>query len=198
MSSNVGRPSYDRTDLSCGILHLGLGAFARAHQAVYIDDILARGETGWGIVGASLRSPAVRDALKPQDGLYTLAVRSGEGTSLRVIGSVGETLVAPESPAALIARMADPAIRIVTLTVTEKGYCHDPASGELDERHPDILHDLGNPGAPRSAPGLLAAGLAARKAEGIPPFTGADLRQPPRQWPNGEAGAAPVRRAALA
>jgi fructuronate reductase len=171
LSRNVQHPSYDRTKLTCGILHLGLGAFARAHQAVYIDDILGLGDTGWGIAAASLRSPDVRDALAPQDGLYTLAVRSGEGTGLRVIGSVGEVLVAPESPAALIARMADPAIRIVTLTVTEKGYCHDPASGALDERHPDIVHDLAHRQAPRSAPGLLAAGLAARKSQGIPPFT---------------------------
>jgi fructuronate reductase len=118
-----------------------------------------------------LRSPDTRDALTPQDGLYTLAVRSGEGTSLRVVGSVGETLVAPESPAALIARMADPAVRIVTLTVTEKGYCHDPASGELNEYHPDIRHDRESPDAPRSAPGLLIAALLARRSAGVPPFT---------------------------
>jgi fructuronate reductase len=170
-SRGIHLPAYDRGAVRPGIVHLGLGAFARAHQAVYIDDILARGDMGWGIVGASLRSPDMRDALLPQDGLYALAVRSSERTGLRVIGSVGEVLVAPENPAALVARMADPAIRIVTLTVTEKGYCHDPASGDLDERHPDIVHDLTRREAPRSAPGLLAAALAARKAQGIPPFT---------------------------
>jgi fructuronate reductase len=167
----VERPGYDRSAIRTGIVHLGLGAFHRAHQAVYIDDCLQRGETGWGVIGASLRSTDTRDALSPQDGLYTVAVRSGEAMHLRVIGTIAELLVAPENPAALIARMADPAIRIVSLTVTEKGYCHDPASGTLDESHPDIIHDLANPGATRSAPGLLIAALAARKAAGVPPFT---------------------------
>jgi len=168
----VERPRYDRAAIRAGVLHLGIGAFHRAHQAVYFDDVLARGEPGWGIVGASLRSPGTRDALRPQGGLYTLTVRSSEGTHLRVIGSVAELFVAPENPAALIARMADPAIRIVTLTVTEKGYCHDPATGELDESHPDIRHDLSaGAAAPRSAPGLLVTALAERKAAGTPPFT---------------------------
>ncbi len=167
----IARPDYDRKAVRAGIVHLGIGAFHRAHQAVYFDDCLARGETAWGVVGASLRSPATRDALAPQDWLYTLAVRSGEGARLRVIGSLTDLLVAANSPGALIARMADPAIRIVTLTVTEKGYCHDPASGALDESHPDIRHDLANPDAPRSAPGLLIAALAARKEAGVPPFT---------------------------
>jgi fructuronate reductase len=164
-------PRYDRAAVRPGVVHLGIGAFMRAHQAVYLDDVLARGDLGWGVVAASLRSPDTRDALAPQDGLYTVAVRSGEGTGVRVIGAVGEMLVAPDSPAALIARMADPAIRIVTLTVTEKGYCHDPASGELDEAHPDIRRDLAAPDAPRSAPGLLVAALAARKGAGVAPFT---------------------------
>ena len=135
-----------------GIVHLGIGAFHRAHQAVYTDDILGR-DPGWGILGASLKSRATRDALKPQDGLYTLAVRSGEGERLRVIGSVLDVLVAPEQLARLLAAMADPRIRIVSLTVTEKGYCHDPATGALNEAHPDIVHDLANPTrrAPRRA-----------------------------------------------
>jgi fructuronate reductase len=171
LPATVERPRYDRGAVRPGIVHLGIGAFHRAHQAVYLDDVLARGDLNWGIIAASLRSPGTREALGPQDGLYTVAVRSGKGTALRVIGSVGEVLVAPENPAALVARMTDPAVRIVTLTVTEKGYCHDPASGELDENHPDVRHDLGSPDAPRSAPGLLVAALAARKADGVPPFT---------------------------
>ncbi len=171
LPATVEQPRYDRSAVSTGIVHLGIGAFTRAHQAVYLDDVLGRGDLGWGITAASLRSPDTRDALAPQDGLYSVAVRSGGGTALRVIGSVGEVLVAPEGAAVLVARMSDPAVRIVTLTVTEKGYCHDPASGELDEAHPDIRHDLGAPHAPRSAPGLLVAALAARKAAGVPPFT---------------------------
>ncbi len=106
----------------------------------------------------------------PQDGLYTLAVR-GDGERLAVIGAIKRILVAPERPSALIAALADKAVAIVTLTVTEKAYCHDPATGTLDEAHPDIQHDLAHPEAPRSALGLLAAGLLRRRAEGVAPFT---------------------------
>ena len=148
-----------------GIVHLGIGAFHRAHQAVYTDDILAKDPT-WAIVGASLRSSETRDALKPQDCLYTLAVRSGEGERLRVIGSVVDVLAAADERERLLAAMADPRIRIVSLTVTEKGYCHDPATGALNEAHPDIVHDLGNPHAPRTALGLIVEALARRRAAG--------------------------------
>jgi fructuronate reductase len=165
----VARPAYDRAAVTPGIVHLGIGAFHRAHQAVYTDDILSRDPT-WGIVGASLRSGDTRDALEPQDGLYALAVRSGEGERLRILGSVGRVLVAPEWPGALIAAVADPRIRIVSLTITEKGYCHDPATGELNEAHPDIVHDLAEPEAPRSAPGLIVEALRFRREAGIPPF----------------------------
>src|SRR5206468_10349980 len=131
--------------------------FPRHIRADVINDLLARGATDWGIFDASLRSPATRDALVPQDGLYTLAVRSGAGTEHRIIGSVLDTLVAPADPARLIARMADPATRIVSLTITEKGYCHTPQTGELDAQHPDIVHDVQHPDAPRSAPGFIVA-----------------------------------------
>jgi fructuronate reductase len=170
LPKRIERPAYDRGAVTPGIVHLGIGAFHRAHQAVYTDAVLAE-DTSWGIVGASLRSPDTRDALAPQDGLYTLAVRSGEGEALRVIGAIGRILVAPEDPEALLAAMADPRVCIVSLTVTEKGYCHDPATGELNEAHPDIVHDLQNPGAPRSAPGIVVAALARRRGEGTAPFT---------------------------
>jgi len=171
LPSQIRRPGYDRAGIRPGVVHLGIGAFHRAHQAVAIDDLLARGASDWGIVGASLRSPDTRDALGPQDCLYTLAVRSGAGTEHRIIGSVLDTVVAPANPAALVARMADPATRIVSLTVTEKGYCHTPQTGELDEQHPDIVHDLRHPDAPRSAPGFIVAALARRRASGTVPFT---------------------------
>jgi fructuronate reductase len=166
----IARPAYDRAALTAGIVHLGIGAFHRAHQAVYVDDLLAA-DPSWAIVGASLRSAATREALKPQDWLYTLAVRSGEGERLRVIGSIVDILVATEERERLLAAMADPRVRIVTLTVTEKGYCHDPATGALDEADPGILHDLANPNAPGTAPGLVVAALARRRAAGIAPFT---------------------------
>jgi fructuronate reductase len=171
LPAQIRRPAYDRSGVTPGIVHLGIGAFHRAHQAVVIDDLLASGATDWGIIGASLRSPETRDALAPQDCLYTLAVRSGAGTDHRIIGSVLACEVANEKPAPLIARLTDPATRIVSLTVTEKGYCHTPQTGDLDEHHPDIVHDLQNPGTPRSAIGFLVAALARRRIAGIAPFT---------------------------
>ena len=171
LPATVTRPAYDRSKVTPGIVHLGVGAFHRAHQAVMVDDRIAAGETDWGIIAASLRSPDTAEALNPQDGLYTIAVRDGSGTRLRVIGSILSVLVAPQEREKLIATMADKRIRIVSLTVTEKGYCHDPASGTLNEAHPDIVHDLANPSAPVSAPGLIVEALARRRAAGIPPFT---------------------------
>src|SRR5690606_16079280 len=119
--------AYDRGAVTPGILHLGIGAFHRAHMAVYVDDLLTA-DPGWGIVGASLRRPDTRVALAPQDFLYTLAVRDASGTSCRIIGSVIDVLDATTQRSELLALMADPRIRIVSLTVTEKGYCHDPAT----------------------------------------------------------------------
>jgi fructuronate reductase len=171
LPADVARPAYDPGATRVGIVHLGIGAFHRAHQAVYVDDRLAAGERDWAICGASLRSPDTRDALRPQGGLYSLAVRSGDDERLRVIGSVRNLVVAPEDPDALLQAMSDPAVRIVTLTVTEKGYCHDPATGTLKDDHPDIVADLANPGRPRSAPGFLVEALRRRRADGAAPFT---------------------------
>ena len=171
LPSQIRRPAYDRAGITPGIIHLGIGAFHRAHQAVVIDDLLTDGATEWGIVGASLRSSETRDALAPQDCLYTLAVRSGAGTDHRIIGSVLACEVARDKPAPLMARLTHPATRIVSLTVTEKGYCHTPQTGDLDEHHPDVVHDLQNPGTPRSAIGFLVAALARRRIAGTAPFT---------------------------
>ena len=121
LPGQIRQPVYDRSGVTPGIVHLGIGAFHRAHQAVVIDDLLAGGATDWGIIGASLRSPETRDALAPQDCLYTTAVRSGAGTDHRIIGSVLACEVAKEKPGQLITRLANPATRIVSLTVTEKG-----------------------------------------------------------------------------
>jgi fructuronate reductase len=167
----IDRPAYDPRAVQVGVVHLGVGAFHRAHQAVYLDDRLNAGETGWGVIGASLRSPDTRDALHPQDGLYAVMVRSGEGTRTRVVGALRGLLVAPEDPERLIAAMTDPGVRIVSLTVTEKGYCHDPATGRLREDHPDIRRDLESPLQPVSAPGFLVEALRRRRAAGVPPFT---------------------------
>ncbi len=170
MKSLVTPLAYDRKAVTPGIVHLGIGAFHRAHMAVYVDDILAT-DPSWGIIGASLRRPDTKDALAPQDFLYTVAIRDAAGTRARVIGSILDVLDANTQRKELIVTLADPRIRIVSLTVTEKGYCHDPATGNLDQRHPDIVADLANPHAPISAPGLLVRALELRREAGNAPFT---------------------------
>ncbi len=154
-----------------GILHLGIGAFHRAHQAWYTDAAIAADGGDWGIVGASLRGPQMRDRLLPQDGLYTLVEKGSAGTRRRVIGAVRAMVFAPDDRARLPMLIADPAIRIVTLTVTEKGYCHDPASGKLNAQHPDVVHDLANPDMPANAIGIIVAGLMRRHRAGGAPIT---------------------------
>jgi len=168
---SVAKPAYGRAQVKTGIVHLGIGAFHRAHMAVCTEHALAAGDLRWGILGASLRSPDTRDALNPQDGLYTVAVKGPDGTRMQTVGAIAKVLVAPEDPEALIAAMAAPDVRIVSLTVTEKGYCHDPATRRLKEDHADVVHDLANPHAPRSAPGFIVAALHRRRAAGVPAFT---------------------------
>jgi fructuronate reductase len=170
LPGSVAKPAYDRASVTPGIVHLGIGAFHRAHQAAYVERCLAAGETGWGIVGVSLRSADTRDALAPQDCLYTLAERGSRGEKLSVIGSVLSVMVAPEDPAALLDVLARPTTRIVTLTVTEKAYLRD-AAGDLDQAHPDIAWDLAHPDRPRTAHGFIVEALARRKAAGAEPFT---------------------------
>lgn len=160
-------PTYDRDKVQVGVVHFGPGAFHRAHQAFYFDQLLAT-DPRWGICAVSLKSPGVRDALQPQDGLYTLAQLDAE-TTFRIVGSIVEVLVAPEDPPSVFARLAAPATRFVTLTVTEKGYTLS-AEGGLDEKHPDIVHDLANPREPRSAVGYIVEGLRRRFAAGLPPY----------------------------
>ena len=171
LPGDVARPRYDRSNVRTGIVHLGLGAFHRAHQAAFTDDCLNAGETGWGIAAASLRSPDTRDALLPQDGLYTLALRENADQALRVIGAITQTFVAPEDPGALLAAMADPAVRIVSLTVTEKGYTANIADGDLRLDDPGVQHDLAHPHRPQTTLGFVAQALVMRRAAGIKPFT---------------------------
>jgi len=190
LPAQVARPRYDVSAVRVGVVHLGVGAFHRAHQAVYLDDRLAAGETDWAICGASLRSPETSRALDPQDGLYALSVRSEAGEDLRVVGALRRLVGAGE---ALLAAMCDPAVRIVTLTVTEKGYCHDPARRQLDEDHADIRQDLVNPHAPRSALGILVEALARRRAVATAPFTIVSCDNLPS---NGETARAVVARLA--
>jgi fructuronate reductase len=151
-----------------GIVHLGLGAFSRAHLALYTEDA---GDPDWGILGVSLQRPDQRDLLAPQDCLYTAVERGPEGATARIVTCLTGALVAPEDPEAVLAAMSAAATRIVTLTITEKGYCHDPATGRLNLTHPTIAHDLAHPAAPRGAIGFLVEALRRRQAAGQRPFT---------------------------
>jgi len=162
----IGRPAPADPDNRIGIVHFGPGAFHRAHQAAYIDRLLAA-DPRWGIAAVALRSRATIDALASQDGLYTLAIRDSE-PAMRVIGA-HRRFLGPGDEAAIAALLTRPDVALVTATVTEKGYCLS-GDGHLDLAHPDIVHDL-TPGAvPRSFIGWVVAGLAARRAAGIAPF----------------------------
>lgn len=166
INTHVATPLYDLDSVTCGILHLGVGNFHRAHQAVATDDALAAGEVDWGIAGVSLRSAGQRDALAPQDGLYSLTLRDDAPPRRRIIGALREMHVLSEAPQAIIRRIADPCIRIISLTVTEKGYGAEAGSGALRENDPEIAADLSMRAPPRTTLGLLASGLAERARSG--------------------------------
>jgi fructuronate reductase len=156
-------------DATVGIVHLGIGAFHRAHQAVFTEEAMAAEGVGhWGICGVTQRSRGVVDQLIPQDGLYGVLERSDRGVSIRVVGSVLEVVSATEQPELVRSRIADPAVGVVTLTVTEKGYRHDPATGELDLTDPEIVADLSGRQS-KTVVGQLVHGLQGRT--GGPPIT---------------------------
>ena len=157
LPASVQAPGYDRAAQAAGIVHIGIGAFHRAHQAVYTDDAMGAGDRDWGIVGVSLRSGDVAAQLTPQDGLYSVSTRSAAGTGTRLIGAVQKVLVAADGPQAVIDAIAAPTTHIVSFTVTEKGYLRR-ADGSLD-----LAAAVGNPSLYR----FLAAGLAARRAAGL-------------------------------
>ena len=177
LPDRVERPGYDRAALRAGIVHLGVGAFQRAHLAVVNEAAIhASGDLRWGVIGVSLRQADTWNALVPQAGLYTVAIRdtSADGQpreSLQVIGNLLDVLVAPDNPAAVLERLADADTRIVSLTITEKGYHRDPASGALDSLDPDIVHDLVNPATPRTALGFIVHAMQLRRQRGAAPVT---------------------------
>jgi fructuronate reductase len=162
----VRTPAYDRSATRVGVVHFGPGAFHRGHQAWYFDRMLAT-DPALAICAVSLRTPDVRDALQPQDGLYALAEKEADPT-VQVIGSIKEVLVASERPGAVFERLAE--ARYVTATVTEKGYCLT-TGGALDQGHPDIRHDLDSPEQPVSVIGWITEALRRRKALEHRPFT---------------------------
>jgi mannitol 2-dehydrogenase len=167
-------PSYDRTSVRTGIVHFGVGGFHRSHEAMYIDRVLNLGTLDWGICGVGVLPGDVRmrDVLTAQEGLYTLVLKGFDGSeAARIIGSITEYLFAPDDPAAVIRRLADPATRIVSLSVTEGGYNISDATGEFEPRALDVVHDLKPNTVPSSVFGLITAGLAQRREQGTAPFT---------------------------
>jgi len=164
------RPLVDPRALRVGVVHLGIGAFHRAHQAVFTEEAVAAAGGGWGICGVTQRSRGVIDQLRPQDGLYSVLVR-GEETSLRVTGAVRDLLFAAEEGERLQSLLAAPTTRLVTLTVTEKGYRHDPATGRLRRSDPDVAADIAGGAPPRTVVGQLVRGLQARRAADAGPIT---------------------------
>lgn len=169
ISGSAVPPGYDPAAHGVGIVHLGLGAFHRAHQAAMTDAALAHEGGDWRIVGVSLRNRTVVDALQPQNCLYTLIERDEAGVSGRVIGAISQVIAA--DPQATLRALCDPAIRIVTLTVTEKGYGIDRTTGLPDPQNPVIATDLVSLEAPTGVLGLLAAAIAKRRDSGADPFT---------------------------
>ena len=167
----VVRPAYDYAGAGIGQVHLGVGAFMRAFVATCNDAAMAAKGGDWGIAGFSLRRASVRDQLEPQDCLYTLNVRDNETTAHQLIGAIRSIGVAPKNPQRVVTLIADASVRVVTLTVTEKGYCIAPDSGDLDRENPDLEHDFTGLHAPRSTIGFLVAGLRRRRASNGDPLT---------------------------
>jgi len=155
LPAGVARPAYDRARIATGVVHIGVGAFHRAHQAAWFDEILGQGDLRWGVQGVSLRSPTAEQALNPQDGLYTLVERSADGETIRVRGAIAGVITAAGREHEAIAALAAPETSLVSLTITEKGYVPEPA----------------NSGVPSTAAGFLARALSERRAAGLAPFT---------------------------
>ncbi len=175
LDHHVSVPGYDPRKLTSGIVHFGVGGFHRSHEAMYIDRLLNAAHTdGWAICGVGVLpgDRAMQQVLAEQDHLYTLVTRSPDGhAEARVIGAVSEFLYAPHDPEAVLAKLADPSTRIVSLTVTEGGYSVNNATGEFEASTPELRHDLEEDGPPRSVFGFLTEGLRRRRAAGTPPFT---------------------------
>ncbi len=172
---DVSTPAYDRSAVTAGIVHFGVGGFHRAHQAMYLDRLMTDGAgLDWGIcgVGALDHDQRIIDTLRAQDGLYTLVVKHPDGhREARVIGSIVETMFAPDDPQAVVDRLVDPRTRIVSLTITEGGYLVNQVTGQFDASDPAIQADLVEDATPRTVFGYVVAALAARRAAGTVPFT---------------------------
>jgi mannitol 2-dehydrogenase len=174
-SLSIPVPSYDRSQVTVGIVHFGVGGFHRAHQAMYIDQLMEQGKAlDWGICGVGVMpfDLKMKEAMQSQDCLYTLVEKASDGSwEPRIIGSIVQYLYAPDDPEAVIEKMADPATRIVSLTVTEGGYNFHPVTGEFDDTNPAVKADLAPGAIPATTFGLITEALVRRRSRGIEPFT---------------------------
>jgi len=174
-SLKIPVPSYDRSRVTVGIVHFGVGGFHRAHQAMYIDQLMEQGKAlDWGICGVGVMpfDLKMKEAMQSQDCLYTLVEKAPDGSwTPRIIGSIVQYLYAPDDPDAVIEKMADPATRIVSLTVTEGGYNFHPVTGKFDDTNPAVQADLAPGAVPATTFGLITEALVRRRARGIEPFT---------------------------
>ncbi len=175
LDAPVSTPGYDRAQVRAGIVHLGVGGFHRSHQAMYLDRLMEQGQAlDWGICGVGVLPGDRRmaEVLAAQDCLWTLVVTPADGVpDVRVIGSMVEYLLAPDDPEAVVERMTDPAIRIVSLTVTEGGYNIGAVTGEFDGKEAGVRADLVPGAVPRTSFGLVTEALVRRRERGVPPFT---------------------------
>ncbi|MDF7825355.1 mannitol dehydrogenase family protein [Pontiellaceae bacterium B12227] len=175
LADNIVVPTYDRSRVKAGIVHVGVGGFHRSHEAYYTDALMNENDAlEWGICGVGLREAdrRMRDTLQEQDFLYTLIVKHPDGkVESRVIGSIVDFMLSVDDPMAVIDKMASEETKIVSLTITEGGYNFHPATGEFMFDNPDVQHDLENPDNPKLVFGYLTAALKKRRAAGLPPFT---------------------------
>ncbi|PWW20890.1 fructuronate reductase/mannitol 2-dehydrogenase [Geodermatophilus normandii] len=167
----VSVPTYDRSALRPGIVHIGVGGFHRAHQAVYLDELARRGSTEWGVVGVGLHSREIGEVLAGQDRLWTVVERAADGDRATVVGAMTRYLYGPDDPEAVLTALTDERTRVVTLTITSTGYRVDAHSGEFDAEDPHVASDLEDPGHPETVFGYLVEALHRRRQAGTAPFT---------------------------
>jgi fructuronate reductase/mannitol 2-dehydrogenase len=167
----VSIPTYDRAALRPGIVHIGVGGFHRAHQAVYLDELARQGSTDWGVLGVGLHSREIGQVLADQDRLYTVVERAADGDRAGVVGVMTGYLYAPDDPEAVLTALADECTRVVTLTITGTGYRIDAHTGNFDADDPHIARDLEDPGQPQTVFGYLVEALHRRRRAGLAPFT---------------------------
>ncbi|MEL0607251.1 fructuronate reductase [Vibrio echinoideorum] len=173
LPTTVLRPDYDRSALKSRIVHLGFGAFHRAHQALYTNEMLSKTNTDWGICEINLfGGEYLIESLRAQEHLYTVAEKGAESTDVKLIGSVTESLHPNlDGIETVLEKLAEPQVAIVSMTITEKGYCADPATGRLDKNNALVIADLANPTQPKSALGYIVQALKIRRERKLPPFT---------------------------